>query len=547
MVPLHSMLIFFSSSIHAAITLINLTMEKEPNSNIIPDSPEPDDSIDRDIQQAKQQERNLLRKIDLHLAFPLWVLFVFGFLDRINLGNASVLGVVKDLDMSGTQLAVAMQVFFVPYILFDVPSNIVLRRVAPSVWISALAFLWGISLSSPSFETIRFILAQLMVGITSMCQGFVKHASGLIACRFFMGLFEAGFVPGCTYLMAMFYQRHEYQRRFSLFWVAGLVAGAFGGLLAYALNHMDGLQGYAGWRWIFIIEGLLSAVLAVPMKFILADWPDQARFLSGREKELLRGRLARDLVRRQPETDGYRGISIATMDRLDRTACKRILSDWKIYIGSIIYLGVTVSGYATALFIPSIMASLGYSGIQSQIHSIPVWIVAAVVTLLVSVATDRLKHRYGFIMFGVFVASIGYVLLLCRPSSTVPVGVHYMAVFFVTTGTYIVQPVTLVWMANNLAGHYKRAVGLAVQVGVGNVGGIIASNVFNADLAPQYTAGYAVSLGMMLLCGVMSSVFAWGVATENRRREWGGRDYRLRVESALRNMGDDDPRFRFAL
>ncbi|BDD55748.1 hypothetical protein MAP00_001237 [Monascus purpureus] len=526
MVPLHSMLIFFSSSIHAAITLINLTMEKEPNSNIIPDSPEPDDSIDRDIQQAKQQERNLLRKIDLHLVFPLWVLFVFGFLDRINLGNASVLGVVKDLDMSGTQLAVAMQVFFVPYILFDVPSNIVLRRVAPSVWISALAFLWG---------------------ITSMCQGFVKHASGLIACRFFMGLFEAGFVPGCTYLMAMFYQRHEYQRRFSLFWVAGLVAGAFGGLLAYALNHMDGLQGYAGWRWIFIIEGLLSAVLAVPMKFILADWPDQARFLSGREKELLRGRLARDLVRRQPETDGYRGISIATMDRLDRTACKRILSDWKIYIGSIIYLGVTVSGYATALFIPSIMASLGYSGIQSQIHSIPVWIVAAVVTLLVSVATDRLKHRYGFIMFGVFVASIGYVLLLCRPSSTVPVGVHYMAVFFVTTGTYIVQPVTLVWMANNLAGHYKRAVGLAVQVGVGNVGGIIASNVFNADLAPQYTAGYAVSLGMMLLCGVMSSVFAWGVATENRRRERGGRDYRLRVESALRNMGDDDPRFRFVL
>lgn len=90
-----------------------------------------------------RREAALLRKIDLHLMLPLWVIFVFGFLDRINLGNVAVLGIFKELHLTGTEFSIAMQIFFVPYILLDIPSNILLKRVAPSTWISALTFLWG--------------------------------------------------------------------------------------------------------------------------------------------------------------------------------------------------------------------------------------------------------------------------------------------------------------------------------------------------------------------------------------------------------------------
>lgn len=342
--------------------------------------------------------------------------------------------------------------------------------------------------------------------------------------------------------MSMYYRRHDFQKRFSLLWVAGLVAGAFGGLLAYALYHMHGLGGYSGWRWIFIIEGLLSIASALPAKFLIADWPEQARFLSAEEKALLKGRHARDLG----------GSDSARMDRLDGAAWRRIMSDWKIYVGSLIYISITVSGYATALFIPSIVNSLGYDGIESQIHSIPIWAVAAAVTVIVSYLTDRMRHRYGFIMFGVVFASIGYVILLCQgpPHQLGGLNMHvrYMAVFFVTTGCYIVQPVAIVWMANNLGGHYKRAIGLAIQIGFGNIGGIIASNIFNSKAAPRYFVGYGVSLAMMVFCGIMSSVFAAGVLMENKKRDEGKRDYRLNLEpSVLDNMGDDDPRFRFCL
>ncbi|EER23654.1 hypothetical protein D8B26_001781 [Coccidioides posadasii str. Silveira] len=467
--------------------------------------------------QLSVSPRKVLRKIDMHLMAPLWVVFVFGFLDRINLGNVAVLGIMKELGQVGNDFNIAVQVFFVPYILLDIPSNIVLKKFTPSTWISLLTFLWGVA---------------------SMCQGFVKNNGALIACRFFIGVFEAGFVPGCAYLMAMYYKRHEFQKRFSLFWVAGLVAGAFGGLLAYGLDHMRGLGGYSGWRWIFIMEGLMSIVLAVPAKFLIADWPEQAKFLTEEEKQYV-------LARNSEDVGGG-----ARMDRLDAEAWKRIMSDWKIYVGSMIYIGITVSGYATALFIPSIVNSLGYSGIDSQVHSIPIWVVAAVVTLIVSYLTDRLRHRFGFVVFGVIVASIGYIILLCQgpPGGGLSPSVRYMAVFFVCTGTYIVQPVAIVWMANNLGGHYKRAIGLAIQVGFGNIGGIIASNIFVMEDRPRYFVGYGVSLAMMIFCGVMSIVFAIGLVRENKLREQGKRDDRLQLEERiLGNMGDDDPRFRFTL
>lgn len=99
-------------------------------------------------------KKRVARKIDLHLMAPLWVIFVFGFLDRINLGNVAVLGITPELGLTGNDFSIAMQVFFVPYILLDIPSNIILKRFTPSTWLCSLAFLWGMSLDTkfhPSF------------------------------------------------------------------------------------------------------------------------------------------------------------------------------------------------------------------------------------------------------------------------------------------------------------------------------------------------------------------------------------------------------------
>lgn len=231
----------------------------------------------------------------------------------------------------------------------------------------------------------------------------------------------------------MYYKRYELQWRLSIFFSAGILAGAFGGLFAYALDHMDGLGGYAGWRWIFIIEGLLTVIVAIICKLLVVDWPETAKFLNDAERAMLVKRLTAD-------------VGIAKMDRLDKRAAKRIWTDWKIYCCTVMYFGVVNSSYASNFFIPTIIQELGFTAAASQIRSIPIYLAAALAAYVTAYISDRLQHRYAFTMVGVLVASIGFVILLCQQH--VATGIRYMACFFVVIGGYITQPITWVWMSN---------------------------------------------------------------------------------------------------
>ena len=134
--------------------------------------------------------------------------------------------------MTGDDYNIALFSFFITYILFEVPSNIVIKRLKPSTYLASIMTLWGIA---------------------TIGQGLVKTKGGLIAMRLLIGLFEAGFFPGCLYLITMWYKRYELQWRFNLFFSGSILAGAFSGLLAYGIANLAGTAGYNGWRWIFIM------------------------------------------------------------------------------------------------------------------------------------------------------------------------------------------------------------------------------------------------------------------------------------------------------
>lgn len=197
---------------------------------------------------------------------------------------------------------------------------------------------------------------------------------------------------------------------------------------------------------------------------------------------------------------------------------------------------------ALQFFTPTILTGMGYSPIQAQIHSIPIFIVAAVVCVCVALSTDYFRHRYAFYMLGICVATTGYAMLFNQ--DRIPVGAQYAAIFLIVSGGYTCQPITITWINNNMGGHYKRAISSAMMIGFGNAGGIVASNIFITEEAPGYMTGYGTSLGLLWLCGICCTVFLFGVMYENRKRERGGRDYRLE-EPDFGNHGDDTPNFRF--
>lgn len=147
-------------------------------------------------------------------------------------------------------------------------------------------------------------------------------------------------------------------------------------------------------------------------------------------------------------------------------------------------------------------------------------------------------------------AIVGYIILLAQGpihiQHRLPIGVRYTAIFFITSGNYITQPLAVVWLANNMAGHYKRSFGAAIQIGIGNIGGIIGSNIYLANEAPYYRTGYSTGLALLLLGGISCTMLFLGMRLENKKRDNGERDYRfLLPKEQLENLGDDHPHFRF--
>ncbi|CAG8954286.1 hypothetical protein HYFRA_00005907 [Hymenoscyphus fraxineus] len=526
------------------------------------------------IELSLVAEKHLVRKCDLRVAPVLFFLYMLSFLDRINIGNAKIQGLQKDLKLSGSQYNVALLIFFVPYILLEVgflhfihvpivladsvkvPSNIAMKKVRPSTWLSGLAFCWGTILLcfSASPRCAKGLLPTLL-GWSSvdLFLGSLKLVPFRVIIIFPPRITKILSYVGCVYLMSFYYKRMELQKRFAFFFCSGFVAGGFSGLLAFALVKLDGYGGYSGWRWIFIIEGLATIAYAVLAKCFIVDWPEDASFLTAEEKLLLSRRLDED-----------RGNEFARMDRLNKQSFNRIMKDWKIWAGVLMYLGISTSGFSISFFLPTIINGFGYKPGQAQLHTVPVYAVCAVVTLSISWLSDRLKHRYTFTMIGILIASIGYIILLAQGQPHTPHAlsnrVKYLATFFVATGTYIkglamtdnmayedrTQPLVIVWLSNNLGGHYKRAFGTAMQIGFGNLSGIIGSFIFIQNEGPGFKTGYGSALGMVLVCGVACTVFHFGLRWENGKRERGERNDRLTLcEAEVQNLGDDHPGFRF--
>lgn len=459
---------------------------------------------------AHTTERKLVTKIDLHVVPFLCIMYLLAFLDRVNIANANVFGLSKELNLVKTQYNNALVIFFVPYILLEIPSNIILKKLKPRVWLSICMFGFG---------------------LVTMLQGLVQNYSGLLATRFFLGVFETGMFPGAFYLIGMWYRRNEAQKRYSFFFSSTTLAGAFGGLLASAIGKMDGMRGYAGWRWIFILEGLLTCCVSFFLYFLLPCFPEEVKWLSEDERQYVQARLRIDQGRSALE----RPIKLVDVGR--------VLKDPKIIVGGLMYFGLIVPAYGYAYFSPAIIQSYGYTRIQTQLHSVPPWAAAFGFAMAIAWLSDRLKHRLLFCIFPICVSAAGFAILLAVHDNR---NLQYAALFLVAMGAYSAMPVIVCWFNLNLGGHHRRAIGSAWQVGFGNIGGIISVYAFLDKDAPKYIPGYAICISFVALSGLSCVTYFVMCKVANRNREKSVRDVGL-TEYEKTELGDLNPDYRYLL
>ncbi|OTA98454.1 hypothetical protein M426DRAFT_258683 [Hypoxylon sp. CI-4A] len=417
-------------------------------------------------------EAKLLRKIDLHVMPILFVIYVAAFLDRVNISNALTLGLPAELGLTSDQPNVALTIFFVPYILFEIPSNIIMKRLSPRIWLSACLLGFGV----------------IMIG-----QGFMKSYGGLLATRFFLGLTEASIFPGSFYLISFWYKNSESQKRFTVYWTSTICAGAFGGLLASAIANMDGIRGLSSWRWVFILEGIATVLIGILAFFTVTDFPQEATWLSQEEKEFLVEKTGAN----EPRT-----VSVTTKDVL------AFLKKPIHWFGALMYFTILIPSYSIVYFLPSIIQALGYATIQVQLRSVPPFAAAFVFAIAIAYLSDRLHARSPFIFLGLMLLITGLAMLISIHGAS-HFSVEYGALFLVAMGSFGTGGNIVCWYIMNLQGHVERSISSAWMICFGNIAGIVATFLFIRKDAPNYTSGYSVCLAMGTLCVVSCAGYKW--------------------------------------
>ena len=331
-------------------------------------------------------DRRITRKFDLHIVPWLFGLWLLAFIDRSNIGNARIDGLVKDLDLQGpnaNRFNVALTVFYVPYVLIDVPSNWILKYVGAGWYLPGLMIGWG---------------------LVGTCMGAVKSYAGLIAARFFLGLCEGGLLGGMVLYLSMFYRRHDLLFRLGLFYCAAPLSGAFGGLLATGLAQIRH-GGYNRWPWIFFVEGAITVCFGIMTLFFLPHTPSQAGFLSREERAAAVARLRLDAHGASKESD-------LESEKFSWRWVRMALLNVNTILLSLNFFAIITPIYSFSLFLPTIISSLGYSSVIAQLFTVPPNVAGFLTVLGGTFLSDRHKARGPVMIVGCSLAIIGYIMLL---------------------------------------------------------------------------------------------------------------------------------------
>ncbi|KAI9842839.1 MAG: hypothetical protein M1837_006860 [Sclerophora amabilis] len=417
-------------------------------------------------QMAQKEEKMIVRKIDLNILPILTVLFLFSFLDRTSIGNARIAGLGTELKLEGLKFSTAVSLFYVSYCVVEIFANVAMR-----------------------FTSARWLLAGTMLGwgFITLITGFVVESyADLLVTRFFLGLSEGFFVPCAHFFILVWYPHDYWMTRIAVFWVAPTVAGAFGGLIARGCASIQD-PNRSSWRYIYIIEGAVTLLVAIGAMFLLPDTLRKARFLKESERDYWGQRLEESRGSRQ-ETDSKHHVLQAFLD-------------WKVWLFGASSVALIACVTALAVFLPTIIANLGYTNNTAQFLTVPVYAAACISTLFFGWLARKTKVHGPYVLFCL---ALGIIATGClqRFKTT---GVQFGLTFMLAIGMFPTPSLTLTWLAASLHPSTKRGVGLGINIACANTGGVMASFLFLPKDAPNlYEKGHFA----LMICCLVSFMIA---------------------------------------
>ncbi|KAH8887578.1 MFS general substrate transporter [Thozetella sp. PMI_491] len=430
-------------------------------------------------------ESRVRLKIDLFIVPTVSLLYLFCFIDRANIGNARIAGLEADLGLAGNDYNVVLSVFYISYIIFEIPSNVLCKWIGPGWFLPTLSLCFGISSLGTAFVTTR---AQIC-GV-----------------RFLLGIFEAGMMPGIAYYLSRWYRRSELAFRLSMYIVMAPLAGAFGGLLASGILTLSHFGGLHSWRMIFGIEGVITIGLSLISYFTLTDRPATARWLTEEERALAIARVKSERVG-----------TTEVLDTLDKTKLTRGIVNPVTLSTAFIFLLNNVTVQGLAFFAPTIVKTIypKETTITQQLYTVPPYVVGGFFVLLFSYISWRVDKREILIALSAPMVMVGYIMFLASTNSQV----RYGATFLIASSAFALGSLTNAQVSANVVSDTARSSAIGTNVMFGNIGGLISTWSFLSFDAPNYHIGNGLNLATASTTLVVATATLLWMNRDNKKRD----------------------------
>ncbi|KAF7192750.1 putative transporter [Pseudocercospora fuligena] len=443
------------------------------------------------------EEKAVIRKLDVKLALYVAFLYMMSFLDRSNLGNANVARLSADLNLTDDQFQWLITAFYITYIAFEW-MTLCYKIFRSHVFISCCVAAWG-------------IIASL--------QSLVGSFGFLIVLRIFLGIGEAAFT-GIPFYLSFFYKREELAFRTGIFIAAAPLATSFASGLAWIIVKFGDLLPIANWRLIFLVEGFPACIVAVWTYYWLPDSPGEARWLNFRERKIAKLRKRKETnIDARVRGSGAPATRQQQAFRWDQV--KQTLLDPKAYITASMFFCVNVGFGSVPVFLPVILKDAGYSRVAAEgLSAIPM-LVAFVVVLLTAWLSDRYRNRSVPLIAHGLLATSGY-LFLAIAGPHVGHTLRYLAFFPICAGLFSCVTLIITWTVNNQPSDEAKGTGIALMQYIGQCGPILGTRVFREVDAPYFVQGMLVGGAAMFMVSALSLILRVYLNRENvgRRRRW---------------------------
>ncbi|KXN69440.1 MFS general substrate transporter [Conidiobolus coronatus NRRL 28638] len=443
-------------------------------------------TISNDFQLSDQQYKinqlelkRINRKIDLKLIPLVITSFLLSFLDRVNIGYARLYNLEADLGINQLEYSWTLSIFFIGYTMFDIPSNLMIKKWKPRLWISRIMITWG---------------------VISASSAAVYNFQGMLAARFFLGVAEAGLGPGLLFYMSCWYTRKEQAIRYSYFFAGNCLSAVIAGPLAFGVGKMDGLLGLKAWQWIFIIEGIPSIIFGFVILLSMPNSPSEAKWLTLEEKNFVLKQLRADNI----ESEDF---------NIDWKQFRESFLDYKTWLFVLLYFTLITPYHCMTQLLPTIIKSMGYSNQDTMLLTIPPYTLATIANILNSWHSDYKSERCFHQIFPLFLATSGYIILI----SVVDQTSKYIGACITVVGVLASFPIALAWFNNTLVGNTKSAISIAIVLCCANIGGAISGQMYTNAEAPKYFISNLICLSMIFINILISLILRFYLKRENSK------------------------------